>query len=118
MGVNTLAFRLPQNRAFFMVDADCVPLTKSIPWEKTRIWLDVVARSGTALIVSPEPGAIDDRQKEAVREAFAIAAAMPAAVAEDTLLTNTPQHWSFQRGTGPERAAYAWDKDGASPFSI
>ena len=35
MGVNTLAFRLAQNRSFFIVDADCVPLTKAIEWKKT-----------------------------------------------------------------------------------
>jgi alpha-galactosidase len=118
MGVNTLAFRLPQNRTFFIVDADCVPLTKSIEWEKTRMWLDVVARSGTALIISPEPGALDNRQKEAVREAFAHAAATPAAVADDALLANTPHHWSFQQGGNVTRATYAWDDDGASPFAI
>jgi alpha-galactosidase len=118
MGVNTLAFRLPQNRAFFIVDADCVPLTKSIEWEKTRMWLDAVARSGTALIISPEPGAVDNRQKEAVREAFALAAATRDAAADDMLLTNTPQHWSFRRGAESKRATYSWDEDGASPFSI
>jgi alpha-galactosidase len=118
MGVNTLAFRLPQNRAFFIVDADCVPVTRAIEWEKTRMWLDAVARSGTALIVSTEPGAVSERQKDALREAFAIAAATPAAVADDTLLTSTPQHWTFQRSDGAQRVNYTWDEDGASPFSI
>lgn len=118
MGVNTLAFRLPQNRAFFVVDADCVPLTKAIGWEKTRMWLDAVARSGTALIVSPEPGAMDSRQKETLREAFAIAAANPLAMADDMLLTNTPQHWTFQRADDTQRMTYNWNEDGASPFAI
>jgi alpha-galactosidase len=118
MGVNTLAFRLPQNRAFFIVDADCVPITKAIEWEKTRMWLDVVARSGTALIVSAEPGAVGDQQKDALREAFAIAATIPSAVADDILLTNTPQHWTFQRSNDAKRTTYTWNEDGASPFSI
>jgi alpha-galactosidase len=118
MGVNTLAFRLPQNRAFFIVDADCVPITKFIDWEKTRMWLDAVACSGTALIVSPEPGAVTDQQKEALRNAFAIAAATPAAIADDVLLTNTPQHWTFHRSDDTQGATYTWDEDGASPFSI
>ena len=118
MGVNTLAFRLPQNRAFFIVDADCVPFTKAIEWEKTRMWLDAVARSGTALIVSAEPGAVGDHQKDALREAFAIAATTPAAFADDVLLTNTPQHWTFQQSDGTKRTTYTWDEDGASPFSI
>lgn len=123
MGVNTLAFRLPQNRAFFIVDADCVPVTKAIAWEKTRMWLEVVARSGTALIVSAEPGAVGDAQKEALREAFAMAAGMPLAVAEDVLLTNAPEHWRFgqggeTRGKDTKKMSYAWEDEGASPFSI
>ncbi|QEE30487.1 hypothetical protein FTW19_22370 [Terriglobus albidus] len=118
MGVNTLAFRLPQNRALFIVDADCVPLTKAIAWEKTRIWLDVVARSGTTLIVSPEPGAIGAEQKAALREAFAIAATTPAATADDMLQSNAPERWTFQQNGGIKKANYSWDEDGASPFSI
>lgn len=118
MGVNTLAFRLPQNRAFFIVDADCVPVTKAIDWEKTRMWLDAVARSGTALIVSLAPGAVGDRQKDALRKAFAIAAAAPSAIADDTLLTSTPRHWTSHRSNSTEKMTYTWDEDGASPFSI
>jgi alpha-galactosidase len=118
MGVNTLAFRLPQNRTFFIVDADCVPLTKAIEWEKTRMWLDAVAHSGTALIISPEPGAVGDQQKEALREAFAIAAASPVAAAEDLLVTNSPQNWTFRRGSDTQRKTYIWSEEGASPFSI
>lgn len=118
MGVNTLAFRLPQNRAFFMVDADCVPITKTIEWQKTRMWLDAVARSGTALIVSAEHGAVGMEQREALREAFATAAATPTASADDILFTNTPQHWTFQQGSHIEKANYRWNENGASPFSI
>ena len=36
MGVNTLAFRLPQHRAFFDMDADCVGITGKIDWNKNR----------------------------------------------------------------------------------
>ncbi|HEY6413205.1 MAG TPA: hypothetical protein VIX42_05935 [Edaphobacter sp.] len=118
MGVNTLAFRLAQNRNFFIVDADCVPLTKAIPWEKTRMWLDAVARSGTALIVSPEPDAFGAEQRAALREAFAIAAEASAATAEDVFLTNAPERWTFTRGAKVTKAEYRWAEDGASPFSI
>jgi len=118
MGVNTLAFRLAQNRSFFIVDADCVPLTKAIAWEKTRMWLDAVARSGTALIVSPEPDAVGADQKAALREAFAFAAAEPEVVAEDVLMTNTPERWTFTESGGKKKTEYAWDAEGASPFSV
>jgi len=36
IGVNTLSFRLPQHRAFYDVDADCVGITGKIPWEFNR----------------------------------------------------------------------------------
>ena len=32
MGVNTLAFRGPQHRAWFDLDADCAPITSEVPW--------------------------------------------------------------------------------------
>ena len=53
MGVNTLAFRLPQNGTFYTVDADLVGITAAVPWELNRQWLDVLAHSGVATIVSP-----------------------------------------------------------------
>ena len=34
MGVNTLAFRLPQHNTFYHIDADCVGIFGMIPWEK------------------------------------------------------------------------------------
>lgn len=52
MGVNTLAFRLPQHNTFYHIDADCVGIFGMIPWEKNRQWADVLAKSGTPLFVS------------------------------------------------------------------
>ena len=52
-GVNTLAFRLAQNEAFYMIDADCVGiLDDNIPWEKNRQWLHVLSVSNSPLFVS------------------------------------------------------------------
>jgi alpha-galactosidase len=118
MGVNTLAFRLSQNRAFFIVDADCVPITKAVEWKKTRMWLDAVARSGTALIISPELDAVGAEQRDALRDAFARAAAAPTSAADDMLLSNAPQRWTFQQSGQIKKAKYEWDENGASPFSI
>ncbi len=50
MGVNTLAFRLPQHGTLFTLDADMAGITEDVPWELNRQWLDVLARSGTATI--------------------------------------------------------------------
>ena len=44
MGVNSLAFRMPQHGKFYACDADCVGLTSQIPWELNRQWLDLLAQ--------------------------------------------------------------------------
>jgi alpha-galactosidase len=105
MGVNTLAFRLPQHETFFLADADCVPVTKEIPWELTRQWLDLVTRSGTALFVSVDPDALPAEQKAPLRLAFKAASEKRAPGAPlDWLETTTPQKWRL----GGELATYDW----------
>ena len=70
MGVNTLAFRLPQHNAFYHVDADCVGILNDItPWEKNRQWLELLSYSDTPLFVSCTD-AISDDCKEDIRKAF------------------------------------------------
>ena len=114
VGVNTLAFRGPQHRAFFDLDADCAAITPQLPWELAARWLDLVARSGTALFLSPDPAAINARSKQAIRQAFA-AAAHPRELAEplDWMDTTTPGRWRIEGNV----VAYDWyGAEGASPF--
>ena len=122
MGVNTLAFRLPQNGTFFINDADCVGITKDIPWELNRQWLDLIARSGSALFLSPSPDAIGPEQKAAIAEAFAITAAGNSAGQPNDWLANTaPEHWQFQTGTSHTAVekSYNWcGSEGCDPYSI
>ena len=118
MGVNTLAFRLPQHETFFAVDPDCVGITPSVPWEYNRQWLDVVARSGAALFISPDPRATGDEQKRAIAEAFHVAAGGGSGLcASDWLNTTSPEHWS-RPGSPGEDLRYKWcSPGGADPFS-
>jgi alpha-galactosidase len=74
MGVNTLAFRGPQQGAFYVADADCVPVTRAVSWSLNRQWLDLVARSGTTLFVSLEPEALGAEQRRDLKLALALAA--------------------------------------------
>lgn len=114
MGVNTLAFRAPQHGAFFAVDADCAAITPDVPWELGARWLDLVAGSGTALFVSPDPKALNAATKAAIQRAFA-AAAHPQRLAEalDWMETTTPGRWRMQGRT----ADYDWfGKEGGTPF--
>ncbi len=96
MGVNTLAFRMPQHNTFFAADADCVPVTKDIPWKLTKQWLDLVARSGTALFVSADPEVTGPAEREALKVAFAQASRpLPPAEPLDWMATTTPERWRF-----------------------
>ncbi len=114
MGVNTLAFRGSQHGAFFALDADCAPITPDVPWELASRWLDLVARSGTALFVSPDPKALNAETRAAIKRAFA-AAAQPQPLAEplDWMETTTPGRWRIQGRT----VDYDWyGAEGATPF--
>ena len=116
MGVNTLAFRAPQHGAFFAIDADCVGLTKQIPWSLNRQWLDLLARSGSPLFVSAAPDAVGPEQHAAIRQAFAIASrATPLLEPVDWLRTTEPEEWILQ---GRQETFHWFGAEGASPFPI
>ncbi|MGM9625236.1 MAG: alpha-galactosidase [Eubacteriales bacterium] len=70
MGVNTLAFRMMQNRAFYMADADCIGITDMVPWEQNRVWLKALSRSGSPLFMSSAKGVANDEMIAEIREAF------------------------------------------------
>jgi alpha-galactosidase len=115
MGVNTLAFRACQNNNFFAVDADCVGLTKQIPWELNRQWLELLAWSGTPLFVSASPDALGPDQRAAVKRAFAMAAVKrPTAEPVDWLRNSQPTSW--RAGNESKRFDW-WGENGGSPFS-
>jgi alpha-galactosidase len=119
MGVNTLSFRLPQNGAFFTVDPDLVGLTEAVPWELNRQWLDLLARSGAATIVSVSPSMRGKEQQAALREAFQIASTGGlSAKPIDWMETSTPEHWRATKGTSSgQQLHYQWSgSEGASPF--
>ena len=122
MGVNTLAYRLPQNRTFFTIDADCVGITHAIPWELNRQWLDLIARSGSALFLSPSPDAVGPQQKADIAEAFAIAAAgNTTGHPVDWFNSTTPSQWQFETGHSPKPSEkrYNWcGQDGCDPYPI
>ncbi len=114
MGVNTLAFRAPQHRAFFDLDADCAAITPQVPWELSARWLDLVARSGTALFVSPDPAALNAESKAAMRRAFDIASRpQPTAEPLDWMQTTAPRRWRLNN----QLAEFDWyGPEGAAPF--
>jgi alpha-galactosidase len=117
MGVNTLAFRLPQQGTFYTIDADLVGITEAIPWEFNRQWLEVLARSGTATMISAGPPARGQEQRAAIREGFKIAAAGGISASPiDWMETSTPERWRSGVKAGEQRR-YRWSgSEGASAF--
>ena len=116
MGVNTLAYRLPQHGTFFHLDPDCVGITRAVPWELNRQWLDVVARTRTALFVSPEEGLVAAEQRAALKEAFALVTSNGAgAEPADFFHETTPAVWNMVAG----RKQYQWSEvQGTWPFVV
>ncbi|MEU8223926.1 hypothetical protein [Kribbella sp. NPDC048915] len=116
MGVNTLAFRLPQHNRFFAVDADCVPCTPQTPWELNERFLDLIARSGTALFLSIDPAARSERIDRALRDSIRLAldGGVDGGIEPiDWLVNTTPNEWR----SGAETIRYDWSQPwGADPL--
>lgn len=99
MGVNTLAFRMPQHGTFFAADADCVGITDKIPWNKNRQWMKLLSESGTPFFVSVKPGTLNPEQEEELKLAYQKAAVeKPIAVPLDWKLTKIPGKWRTSDG--------------------
>ena len=112
MGVNSLAFRLHQHGIFYQVDADCAPVTPTLPWEMSRQWLDLLARSGTPLFVSADPGSLNPETGAAIESALRRAATeQEPAEALDWMHTRAPREWRF----GGETRTYHWMPDIGCP---
>ncbi|NQX13071.1 hypothetical protein HQQ80_15680 [Microbacteriaceae bacterium VKM Ac-2855] len=116
VGVNTLAFRLAQHQTFFTADPDCIASTPMTDWRLNRQFLDLVARSGTALFVSVDPStrtsAVDADLSAALRLALdggATGGIQPL----NWLDSPTPSQWR----SGSEVIEYDWlGGDGADAF--
>ncbi len=108
MGVNTLAFRLPQHGTFFHIDADCVGVIGKIPWSKNRQWADVIVQSGTPLFVSVKPGILSPQEMEDMQQLMLEASEQKHhKIPLDWQETDCPQVWA----EGGDMAAYDWFED-------
>jgi alpha-galactosidase len=118
MGINTLAFRLPQNRAFFVCDPDCAAHTGRTPWPLDRQFLDLVARSGASLFISVDPRTVTVEQRAAYRAAMhlALSGGAPGGCEPlDWLHTTAPREWRGKAGT----ESYTWEEPfGANPMRV
>lgn len=106
MGVNTLGFRLPQHNTFYAADGDCVGLTKDVPWDKNRQWLQLLTESGAPLFISAQLDFMGTAQKAAVKNAFALAAqTQPTGQPLDWMTNPFPAEWELNR----RKVTFNWD---------
>lgn len=107
MGINTLAFRMCQHNKFYAADADCVGITRNVPWEKNKQWLDVVAKSGSVLFVSiADDGSYTEEVKQAITDAYRKASEVHThSQPVDWMETMTPAVWESDFG----KDTYDWD---------
>lgn len=116
LGINTLAFRLPQHRKFYEVDADCVGIYGPIAWRYNRQLADLFAYSGTSLFVSAKPGVLTEEEKEELRQLMLIASEQKHhLIPTDWEDTDCPEYWVDQEH-GEERH-YQWYEDSGVRFS-
>lgn len=113
MGVNTAAFRAIQHDAFYACDADCIGITGQIDWSMNRQWLELLAKSGTPLFVSPDPKAMTPQILHDLRKACEIAS-QPQRLGEplDWLYNDSPATWRF----GEEITTFRWREEGTAPW--
>lgn len=103
-GVNTLAFRLAQNEAFYMCDADCVGILEdNIPWEKNKQWLHVLSYSNSPLFVSCS-NKLTDEQKKDLSEAYRVFQNNHKIKPVDIFENLTPSEWEIDGKT----VKYEW----------
>jgi alpha-galactosidase len=96
MGVNSLAFRLPQHNTFYAADGDCVGLTTKVPWQKNKQWLQLLSESSAPLFISAQPEAIGAEQKRSIKKAFADAAInQPRGEPLDWMTNPRPADWKL-----------------------
>jgi alpha-galactosidase len=114
MGVNALAFRLPQNGRFYMADADCAGFVKGkIPFSLNKEWVTLLAKSGTPLFISAPDGAFTDEEFAYMKEMYKIASLQKnVARPLDWLYNATPAKWSID---GKE-TSFLWFDDGGADF--
>jgi alpha-galactosidase len=108
MGVNTMAFRMAQHNTFYSHDADCIGITKDVPWELNKQWLDLLAGSGTPLFVSVDPAIVTEEQEAALRAAFDLASQeLPPGEPHDWMETTCPSRWLLNG----EETAFEWSRN-------
>lgn len=112
MGVNSLAFRLAEDHAFYRADADCVGILGPVPWEYNKRWAHLLAYSGTPFFASIKPGILTEDEFQDMKKLFAVASRQEETSVPLDWMTNTaPRHWL----EGDKIVDYNWYEDAGMP---
>ena len=113
MGVNALAFRLPQHGKFYTVDADCAGFKKGkIPFSLNKEWVTLLAKSGTPLFISAPIDAFTEEEFAYMKKLYKFASRQKnVAIPLDWQYNATPAKWSID---GEETTFHWFDETGAS----
>jgi alpha-galactosidase len=96
MGVNTMGFRMVQHKNFYEADGDCVGLTKAVPWDKNKQWMQLLAQSSAPLFISAQPDAVGAEQKDFIKKCFAdVSKDQPVGEPLDWLDDPWPAKWKL-----------------------
>lgn len=93
MGVNPLAFRMPQNKNFFITDPDCAAITDKCSHEMNVRFFEACALSGESLFISITPGTLSEQHKKRIADAFKIADSGCECEPVDWFDTSCPKHY-------------------------
>ncbi len=94
MGVNALAFRMMQHKAFYIADADCVGITGLVPWSLNSRWLKILSESGSPLFISWDRSFYSEEIESAVKTALRRNSdGCDKLVPLDWMETVTPEKW-------------------------
>lgn len=95
MGIDALAFRLAQHKAFFDVDADCISITDKVPWDMSKRMLELYTKSGTPLFVSLSPDCATDEVMKELSKAFRFASEQKQQIEPlDWMETTIPERYT------------------------
>ena len=113
LGVNSLAFRLPQNGKFYTIDADCVGIkgknSSNIPWSLNGQWTKLLAFSGSPLFVSCQPNLATEEIKCDLKKYLLINSIQKdIAIPIDWQENMNPEHWLING----ENVEFNWFENG------
>lgn len=118
MGVNTLAYRICQNGAFFACDPDCAAHTSLTPWDLDQQYLELVSKSGAVLFISADPRTIMADQKTIFQKAMQTAlssSSFSSCEPIDWLHSTSPKTWRF----GEKEKQFRWETaSGVNPLGV